>query len=68
MQWVEKRMEFSFASQDEVRAFPVVLRRRLLLVAEQLKDPELTVESRLALTEQICGLLEVEPTVDEDCC
>ncbi len=66
MQWVEKRMKFSFASQDDVQAFPVVLRRRLLLVAEQLKEPELDTESRLALTEQLLGLLEVESTVEVD--
>ena len=64
MQWVEKRMAFSFAPQDEAQAFPVVLRRRLLLVVEQLKEPELDTESRLVLTEQLCGLLEVESAVD----
>jgi hypothetical protein len=64
MRWVEKRMEFSFTPQDEVQAFPAVLRRRLLLVVEQLKEPELDTESRLALTEQLCGLLEVDTTVD----
>jgi len=66
MQWVEKRMEFSFAPQDEMQAFPAVLRRRLLLVAEKLKEPELDTESRLALTEQLLGLLEVESTVEVD--
>lgn len=66
MQWVEKRMEFSFTTQDEVKAFPVVLRIRLLLVVEQLKEPELDIESRLALTEQLCGLLEIESTVEVD--
>jgi hypothetical protein len=59
-------MEFSFAPQDEVLAFPAVLRKRLLLVAEQLKEPELDIESQLALTEQLCGLLEIEATVDVD--
>lgn len=62
MQWVEKCMEFSFAPQDEVQAFPAVLRRRLLLVAEQLKEPELDTESRMVLTEQLCRLLKVEAT------
>jgi hypothetical protein len=64
MQWVEKRMEFSFAQLDEVQAFPAVLRKRLLLVAERLKEPELDTESRLALTEQLLGLLEVESNVE----
>lgn len=59
-------MEFSFAPQDEVQGFPVILRQRLLLVVEQLKEPELDTESRLALTEQLCGLLDVESTVDVD--
>jgi hypothetical protein len=52
------RSNASFAPQNEVQAFPVVLRRRLLLVAEQLKEPELDTETRLALTEQLCGLLD----------
>lgn len=66
MQWVEKRMEFSFAPQDDVQNFPTVLRRRLLVVAVQLKEPELDTESRLALTEQLCGLLDVETIVGID--
>ena len=56
------RSNASFAPQDDVQAFPAVLRRRLLLVAEQLKEPELDIESRLGLTEQLYGLLEAEST------
>ena len=48
----------------ESKYFPSVLQRRLLLVAEQLKEPGLTDEACLALIEQLCGLLEVETTVD----
>ena len=61
MQWVEKRMALSCTPQDEGQGFPVVLRQRLLLVAEQLREPELDTESRLTLVEQFCGLLEMEP-------
>ena len=59
-------MEFSFAPQDEVQAFPDILCNQLSLIIEQLKEPELTVESRLALTEQLCGLLDIETTVEVD--
>ena len=64
MQWVEKHMALSCTPQDNEQDFPVVLRQRLLLVAEQLREPELDAESRLALVDQFCGLLEIE-TVEE---
>ena len=60
MQWVEKRMALSCVPQDSEQGFPIVLRQRLLLVAEKLRKPELDTESRLTLVEQFCGLLEIE--------
>ena len=54
-------MALSCAPQEDGLGFPVILRQRLLLVAEQLREPELDTESRLALVEQFYGLLEMEP-------
>ena len=53
------RSNASFTPQAEVQAFPVVLRRRLMLVAEQLKEPQLECEERLSLVEQLYGLLDL---------
>lgn len=66
MQWVEKRMALSCAPKDDEQGFSVVLRQLLLLVAEQLREPDLDAESRLALVEQFCGLLDMEPVEEVD--
>lgn len=58
------RSNASFAPLDDVQAFPVVLRRRLLLVVEQLKEPELDAESRLKLVEQLCELFKADSFVE----
>ena len=66
MHWVEKRMALSCTPQDDEQGFPVVLRQQLLLVAEQLREPELDTESRLALVDQFYGLLDMEPVEEVD--
>ncbi len=40
--------------------------KRLLLVAEQLREPNLDTESRLTLVEQFCGLLDMEAVEEVD--
>jgi hypothetical protein len=58
MQIVEKRIGLSLNLQKGGCALSAIQHQRLLLLAEQLKAPELETNTRLSLAEQMCALLE----------
>ena len=58
MQIVEKRIGLSLNLQKGGCTLSAIQHQRLLLLAEQLKAPELETSTRLSLVEQMCALLE----------